>query len=162
MAVSKGAALAHARRADAREAIRAACRKDLYLFFRAMFPVLAPGQPFTDARHFRAIATALQKVAAGEVKRLAIAVPPRHGKSMLGTVALPAWLLGQDPRLKVVCASYSDQLANSFATQGRDLMRSTQSLTFFRAQALLPGEPHSKSCERHKKATASRPPSVAW
>ncbi|GLK68960.1 phage terminase large subunit [Hansschlegelia plantiphila] len=139
MAGGKGAALVHARRADAREAIRVACRKDLYPFFRAMFPVLAPGQPFIDALHFRAIATALQKVASGEIKRLAIAVPPRHGKSMLGTVALPAWLLGQDPRLKVVCASYSEQLAKSFASQGRDLMRSSQFRDVFPGAMLASG-----------------------
>lgn len=139
MTISKGAALAHARRAEARETIRVACRTDFYLFFRAMFPILAPGQLYIDARHFRAIATALQKVAAGEIKRLAIAVPPRHGKSMLGTIALPAWLHGRDPRLKIVCASYSDQLAKSFATQGRDLMRSTQFRDVFPGAMLEPG-----------------------
>jgi predicted phage terminase large subunit-like protein len=139
VSVGKGAALAHAHRAEAREAIRKACRTDLYVFFRVMFPILAPGQPFIDARHFRVIATALQKVATGEIKRLAIAVPPRHGKSMLGTVAFPAWLLGHDPRLKIICASYADMLAKGFAVQSRDLIRSKEFKDIFPSAMLAPG-----------------------
>lgn len=139
MTSGKGAAIAHAQRAQARDAIHADCRKNVYFFFRAMFAILAPGQPFIDARHFRVIATALQKVVAGEIKRLAIAVPPRHGKSVLGTVVLPAWLLGQDPRLKIICASYADVLAKGFATQSRDLMRAAAFQATFPGTTLAQG-----------------------
>ena len=77
-------------RAMLRQAVRAHAREDFYSFYRMIFPVLAPEATFQDAWHFRAMAVALQKVVTGETKRLLIAVPPRHGKSRLGSVALPA------------------------------------------------------------------------
>jgi predicted phage terminase large subunit-like protein len=60
----------------------------------------------------------------GETPRLLIAVPPRHGKSVLASVALPAWLLGQDPTAKIICGSYGDQLAKDFALRTREILRS--------------------------------------
>ena len=51
------------------------------------------------------------------VRRLNINVPPRSLKSILVSVALPAWLLGRDPSTRIMCVSYSEALAKTFATQ---------------------------------------------
>jgi hypothetical protein len=61
----------------------------------------------------------VSQVASGEVKRLIIAVPPRHLKSIIASVALPAWYLGHNPSERVVCVSYSAELAKTHANDFR-------------------------------------------
>jgi hypothetical protein len=59
------------------------------------------------------------QVASGEVKRLIITVPPRHLKSIIASVALPAWYLGHNPSERVVAVSYSAELAKTHANDFR-------------------------------------------
>src|SRR6516162_8351468 len=106
------------------ELVRAHARESLYGFYRLGFPALAPEASFSDSPHFGVLARALEKVGTGETRRLLIAIPPRHGKSILASVALPAWILGRDPTRKIICASYGDQLSKDFSNRFRDLMRS--------------------------------------
>ncbi len=105
-----------------RQRVRALARERFFAFYRLMFPMLAPEATFSGAQHFRALAHVLERVASGEVRRLLIAIPPRHGKSLFASVAFPAWLLGRDPTRKIVCASYGDQLSRDFSNRFRDLL----------------------------------------
>ena len=63
-----------------------------------------------------------ERVAAGEIKRLIILVPPRSLKSICASVALPAWLLGSDPTRRIICVSYSADLAAKHARDCRAVM----------------------------------------
>ncbi len=65
-----------------RELVRAHARTSLYGFSQLVFPALAPEASFSSAPHFRVLARALEKVGTGETRRLLIAIPPRHGKSV--------------------------------------------------------------------------------
>ena len=42
---------------------------------------------------------------AGKIRRLIINLPPRYLKSLLASVAFPAWCLGHDPAAQILCAS---------------------------------------------------------
>jgi hypothetical protein len=77
-----------------RERVRALARERFFAFYRFMFPTLAPEATFSGALHFQLLARALERVAIGETRRLIIAIPPRHGKSLFASVAFPAWILG--------------------------------------------------------------------
>ena len=57
------------------------------------------------------------------MRRLAIALPPRSLKSIIVSVAYPAWLLGKNPAAKIICASYGQQLADNLARDCRQVMR---------------------------------------
>ena len=70
--------------------------------------------------HHELLAQYLQKFAAGEIKKLMVFMPPQHGKSELTSRRLPAYLLGKNPKLKIVGCSYSSDLAKSF---NRDVQR---------------------------------------
>ena len=72
--------------------------------------------------HHRIIARKLEQVEKGEIKRLMIFMPPRHGKSQLATINFPAWYLGRNPRKEIVTASYSAELAQDFGSKTRDLV----------------------------------------
>ena len=109
-----------------RERVRAFARERFFAFYRRMFPTLAPEATFSGALHFRVLARALERVANVETRRLLIAIPPRHGKSLFTSVAFPAWILGRDPTRKVICASYGDQLSKDFSNRFRDLIWSAR------------------------------------
>lgn len=105
----------------------------LYAFVWEAFQLLHPGQDFVPAKYLEAICRFLERVAAGEIKRLVITVPPRYGKSVTTSVAFVAWFLGQFPSKKVMVASYGADLAEKHARDFRNLVRSE----FF--QRLFPG-----------------------
>ena len=87
--------------------VNAACRTDLVSFVRKMFHVLHPSAIFHMNWHICAIAYVIEQVRHGNIKRLIITVPPRSLKSMMCSVALPAFALGHDPSKRVIVASYS-------------------------------------------------------
>lgn len=78
-----------------------------------------------DVQHFhKLIAEALEKVERGEILRLIITAPPRHGKSQLTSRMFPAWYLGRNPYNHVILTSYNDQLAEDV---GRDVRATIKS-----------------------------------
>jgi predicted phage terminase large subunit-like protein len=101
------------------------CSAFLAPFIEFAFSVVNPGKDFVPAWHLDAMAHALERCARGECQRLIITVPPRYGKSLAASVAFPAWLLGFDPTLRIVCISYSAELAELHARDCKALMEST-------------------------------------
>ena len=69
---------------------------------------------YRDAAHHRLIARHLEAVERGDIKRLMITMPPRHGKSMLASEFFPAWYIGRNPDHYVVTATYAQELADDF------------------------------------------------
>lgn len=55
---------------------------------------------------------ALRKWINGEIQNLIISQPPRHGKSQIASIHLPAYLLGKNPDSRIISASYSASLAS--------------------------------------------------
>jgi predicted phage terminase large subunit-like protein len=62
----------------------------------------------------------LNDFAHGKIKKLAIFVPPQHGKSEGATRRLPAFLLGLNPDRKIAIVSYNSPIARKF---NRDIQR---------------------------------------
>lgn len=107
-----------------RSVIDSVCRDDLVKFLHRVFEVVAPGEELHLNWHIHAMAHALEQVRAGKTKRLIITLPPRSLKSILASVAFPAFVLGHDPTKKIICASYSIELAIKHANDMRTIVRS--------------------------------------
>jgi hypothetical protein len=103
-------------------ALDAALRRDFGCFIQKSFGTVVPGESFHPNWHIDSIAWHLTEVAAGRSKRLLITLPPRSLKSFCASVAFPAWVLGNEPAKKVVCLSYSADLAKGFANGTRAIM----------------------------------------
>lgn len=71
----------------------------------------------------RRVAARLESVERGEIDRLMLPAPPRHGKSELTSIRFVAWYLGRNPHKSVISASASEPLATDFGRQVRDLVR---------------------------------------
>lgn len=54
--------------------------------------------------------------------RLMVFMPPRHGKSLLGSQYAPAWYLGRWPSRRVIIASYQHDIASGWGRQARALL----------------------------------------
>jgi predicted phage terminase large subunit-like protein len=105
--------------------LAAILRNDLYSFIRAIFALVSPGVLFNANWHIEAIAYALMRIMRGEIRRLIITVPPRTLKSISASVAFPAFVLGHDPRRRIISVSYAEGLARKHANDTRAVMRST-------------------------------------
>lgn len=53
--------------------------------------------------------------------RIIISAPPRHGKSQLTSIYVPAWVLECFPQYKTILAGYGAELATGFSRQVRDI-----------------------------------------
>jgi len=80
------------------------CQNDFLTFVRAMWP------DFIAGRHHKIIADKFERVATGELKRLIINMAPRHTKSEFASYLFPAWMMGRDPRMKIIQATHTTSL----------------------------------------------------
>ncbi len=99
--------------------LQAVLRSDLSSFIQRVFAAVDPGATYLHNWHIDAIAHQLERVIAGEITRLIITMPPRSLKSIAASVAFPAFVLGKDPRRKIVAVSYAESLSEKLA---RDCM----------------------------------------
>lgn len=88
-----------------------------------------------DWGHLRLVQAALERITRGELKRLAIFMPPRHGKSELVTIRYPVYRLERDPALRVIVAAHTQGLAERFSRRSRELARGRMRLSRERAAA---------------------------
>ena len=100
---------------NARDVFAALIRKDLSSFIQRAFATVDPGSRYHHNWHIDAIAHRLAQVARGEITRLIITMPPRSLKSIATSVAFPAWLLGHNPRQRIVAVSYAEALSEKLA-----------------------------------------------
>lgn len=75
---------------------------------------------YSTGWHHRVLCSALDRFAAGEIRRLMVFMPPQHGKSELVSRRLPAFILGRQPTARIITASYSADLASKM---NRDVQR---------------------------------------
>ncbi|TGK10363.1 phage terminase large subunit [Leptospira stimsonii] len=93
------------------------------LTFREWLVIYAPH--FKFYRHTEVIIAQLQRVADGELKRLMIFMPPRHGKSELVSRLFPAYLQYYRTGWNIGLCSYSASLAVNFGKIARDYFLKT-------------------------------------
>ena len=105
-------------------------RERFDVFLRFAFRELNGGQLLQHNWHIDALHYELDQIRLGHNRRLIITIPPRHLKSETTSVAWVAWMLGRDPSMRFICASYGSDLAEGF---GRSCLQIVQSDWYGRA-----------------------------
>ena len=100
----------------ARREARSAAQTTFLDFIKEMWP------GFIMGRHHKIMAEKFEAVARGDIKRLAISLPPRHSKSEMASYLLPAWYLGKYPDRQVMEASHTAELSVGFGRKVRNLI----------------------------------------
>jgi predicted phage terminase large subunit-like protein len=81
---------------------------------------------YMPAEHHRLIAEKLEAVERGDILRLIITIPPRHGKTELTSDRFTAWFIGRDPYREVMLATYNQTFAEDRGRKIRDIMQSPE------------------------------------
>ena len=91
--------------------------KNNFLYFvKQMWP------EFIAGAHHKIIADKLEGIATGELKRLIVNMPPRHTKSEFASYLFPAWMIGRKPKMKIIQATHTTELAVSFGRKVKNLL----------------------------------------
>lgn len=123
-------------------AARELCRRRLMPFIQRFRPKYMPGWVHKDI--CRRLERFVEKVEAGEEPRLLLMMPPRGGKSEIGSRHFPAWVLGKHPDWEIIAASHTGSLTLSFSRYIRDLLRDPAYNVVFSGTHL---DPSSQSVE---------------
>jgi hypothetical protein len=87
-------------------------RQDFTTFVAHCFHDLNPQAELAMNWHIEVIAATLTAVRQGKIRRLIINLPPLHLKSLMASVAFPAWCLGHDRSAQILRVSYAQDLAD--------------------------------------------------
>ncbi len=105
-------------------AFDALMRTSFSFFTRRVFMELNPGTDYQHNWHVDLMCEYLDAVMNGEIRRLLITIPPRYMKSIVVSVAFPAWVLGHDSTRQLLCASYTNDLAIKLNVDTRNVIES--------------------------------------
>ena len=86
---------------------------------------------YEEAVHLRLLAEMLEAVERGEITRLIVVMPPRHGKSEMVSLRFPCWYLGRHPTSSIVQAGYAESIALTHSRKARDIFISSETRKIF-------------------------------
>lgn len=99
-------------------------------FLAKCIQTVEPGTNYRENWHVLALAFRLERVRRGEIRRLMINLPPRSLKTHIVSIAWTAWILGHDPTRRIICITYSNDVAK---TQAKLFSKIVQSAWYRRA-----------------------------
>ena len=108
-----------------------AVRNDFLTFVKHMWP------EFIEGEHHKIMAEKFNRVASGELKRLIINMAPRHTKSEFASNFLPAWMIGNNPNLKIIQATNNAELAVRFGRKAKSLIDTEDNQKIFNTYMFL-------------------------
>ena len=108
--------------------IQGKAKDDFMSFVKCVWP------DFIEGSHHRHIAKKFNELANGKINRLIINMPPRHTKSEFASFLLPAWMVGRDPKLKIIQATHTGELAVRFGRKAKNLIDSERYQKVFRTK----------------------------
>ena len=76
-------------------------------------------------------------------------MPPRHTKSEFASYLLPAWMVGREPRLKIIQATHTGELAIRFGRKAKNLIDSEDYSKIFKTR--LQEDQRQQDVGRHHK-----------
>lgn len=93
-------------------------------FFVQAWPIIEPGTPLQNNWSIGYVAEHLEAVADGQIRRLAISIPPREAKSNLVTILFPDWVWITKAWKRFMAVSYSQSLATEHSVKRRRVIDS--------------------------------------
>ena len=91
---------------------------DLYLFYMKF--IASEYDPKVEAPHIKELSEYLMDIYRGNINKLCVAMPPRHSKSSMVTLAFPMWLIFHNPNLKILIVNAEAGLSETFGIRIRE------------------------------------------
>ena len=102
--------------------------QDFLTFVKSVWP------DFVEGKHHKKIAEQFNRLAEGKINRLIINMPPRHTKSEFASFLLPAWMIGKNPKLKIIQTTHTAELAVRFGRKAKTLIDSEEYQKIFQTR----------------------------
>lgn len=102
--------------------------EDFLKFVKSVWP------DFIEGAHHKKIADQFNRLAKGDINRLIINMPPRHTKSEFASFLLPAWMIGRQPKLKIIQTTHTAELAIRFGRKAKTLIDSEEYRRIFQTR----------------------------
>jgi predicted phage terminase large subunit-like protein len=109
----------------AEKKIQGKAKEDFMSFVKCVWP------DFIEGAHHRVIAQKFNDLANKKINRLIVNMPPRHTKSEFASYLLPAWMVGRNPKLKIIQATHTGELAVRFGRKAKTLIDSDEYAKIF-------------------------------
>lgn len=95
-------------------------RNDFMSFVKHVWP------DFVEGSHHKQVAEKFNQIAEGKIKRVIINMAPRHTKSEFASYLLPAWMVGRNPKLKIIQSTNTTELSVRFGRKAKQLIDSEE------------------------------------
>ena len=96
--------------------------KNLYPFYKVYI-----ASDYEDSKiktpHIKKLADRLTDVYKNKINKLCVAMPPRHSKSSMVTLAFPLWLIFQNPDTKILIVNAEASLSENFGIRLREYVK---------------------------------------
>ena len=102
----------------AEKRIQNKAKDDFLSFVKCVWP------EFIEGAHHRHIAKKFNDLANKKINRLIVNMPPRHTKSEFASYLLPSWMVGRNPKLKIIQVTHTGELAIRFGRKAKHLIDS--------------------------------------
>ena len=112
----------------AEKKIQNKAKNDFLSFVKCMWP------DFVEGSHHRHIAAKFNDLAEGKINRLIVNMPPRHTKSEFASFLLPSWMVGRNPKLKIIQTTHNAELAVRFGRKSKNLIDSDRYQKIFQTK----------------------------
>jgi predicted phage terminase large subunit-like protein len=94
---------------------------------------------YQDPKHLRVLGAALEEVEKGNIRRLIVNMPPRHGKTKLATHLFVSWHEGRHPEKSIIVVTYGEHFAWDHGRAVRNVMKTPLYAHVFPGVVLQPG-----------------------
>ena len=112
----------------AEKKIQGKAKNDFLSFVKCVWP------EFIEGAHHRHIAKKFNDLANKKINRLIVNMPPRHTKSEFASYLLPAWMVGRNPKLKIIQVTHTGELAIRFGRKAKHLIDSEEYSKIFQTR----------------------------
>jgi len=103
-------------------------RDDFMAFVKHVWP------DFIEGSHHKRVAKKFNDIANGKIKRVIINMAPRHTKSEFASYLLPAWMVGRNPKLKIIQSTNTTELSVRFGRKAKALIDSPEYQEVFKTR----------------------------
>lgn len=119
---------------------RRRARTNFYDFYARVFEYLNPNIEPKFGWHTGLLCEYAQAVYLGQVRELLVNMPPREAKSLIFSIAFPAWLLGKNPSERILCGSYVQTLTLDLSVKCRRVLESEWYASVFPDTIIAPDQ----------------------
>ena len=109
------------------------CQDNFLYFVKEVWPEFIFRKTNKPSRwgHHQIIANEFTTISNDSKGRLIVNMPPRHTKSEFASVYFPAWMMGRNPKMKLMQVSHNTELATRFGSKVRNLLASPEYAQIF-------------------------------